>query len=285
MMPSRCGPQVAARFSDSEACRCGSRAAPEPIEIAATPAGLHIASGPRGGALSSWLRCGRYGTSASLPVVARCSSARTRSPSPRQEPDSLETRRGQLRPRYLHYQVIASGAMWDANSWFRGGMRPMKTRSLFRSPKNCGLSGVLLLSIMLTLTIPRVAAAELWNYIRVEKDYRADPQWVARNGKARVEIRGNHIEIRIDYADTEDSLDKAAVKIVGTIRVDNTVNATCTFMDTDTSPIQLNGRYFTRNDLQIWGVKRKLIKYEEIVFSRSANIDFLGVVTREVRDE
>jgi hypothetical protein len=133
--------------------------------------------------------------------------------------------------------------------------------------------------------IPRVGAAEQWDYIRVGRNSLAEPKWVTRNGKAQIEIRGDHIQIHVDYADSADGLSRAAVAIVGTIGADHIITASCTFLNTDAAPIQLNGHYSIRNDRQIWGEKRKVVTYREIVFSHSATIYFLGFLTRDVRDE
>jgi hypothetical protein len=143
----------------------------------------------------------------------------------------------------------------------------------------------LFLLIALTVEVPRATAAEVWDYIRVGKDYMAEPKWAVRSGKAQVEIHGDQVEIHIDYTDAADRLGKAAVAIVGTIRSDHTIKASCTFLGTDAAPIQLDGHYSIRHDLQIWGEKRKIITYKEMVFFPSANISFLGFLTKDVRDE
>jgi hypothetical protein len=68
------------------------------------------------------------------------------------------------------------------------------------SLKGRRIDRVLLLSMALIVGVPRIGAAELWDYLRVGKDYGRSP-WAARSGKAQVEIRGDHVEIRVDYAD------------------------------------------------------------------------------------
>ncbi len=89
------------------------------------------------------------------------------------------------------------------------------------SLKGRRINRVLFLSMALIVGVPRVGAAELWDYLRVGKDYVAEPKWAARSGKAQVEIR-------VDYADATDGFGKAAVAIVGTIRADHTIKASCT---------------------------------------------------------
>jgi hypothetical protein len=80
------------------------------------------------------------------------------------------------------------------------------------------MTWVLFLSIAVwTVAIPRSDAAEIWDYVRVGKDFVNEPRWAARQGKARVDIRGDRIEIRIDYTDADDGMGKGAVAIVGTI--------------------------------------------------------------------
>jgi hypothetical protein len=56
-------------------------------------------------------------------------------------------------------------------------------------------------------------------------------------------------------------------------------------LNTDANPIQMTGRYFTREELQIWGEKRKIVIHKEIVFSRPPNTDFWGFLASDVRDE
>jgi hypothetical protein len=147
------------------------------------------------------------------------------------------------------------------------------------------ITKVFFLSVALMAEITCAKASELWDYIRVGRNSVAEPKWAARSGKAQVEIRGDHIQIHIDYTDAADGLSRAAVTIVGTIQADHTVKANCTFLNTDAAPIQLNGRYFIRNDVIIAGEKQKVVTDKEIVFSRSGSIAFLGFLSRDVRDK
>src|SRR5262249_28065713 len=151
-------------------------------------------------------------------------------------------------------------------------------------PKGSRITRVIFLSIALMAEIPCVGAAEQWDYIRVGKDFAAGPKWAARRGKAQGDIRGDRLEIDIDYTDAEDGLTQAEVAIVGTIQPDHTIKARCTFLDTDANPIQLNGRYFIRNNVFTAGEKQRVATDKEIVFSFSGSIAFLGFLSRNVRD-
>ena len=149
------------------------------------------------------------------------------------------------------------------------------------------INRVLVFVVAFMANVSRIEAAELWDFIRVGKNYVAEPKWVARSGKAEVEIHGNHIEIRAYYNDDAigGKLGPASISISGTLAKDRTINATCRVLDTDTNPFQLRGNYITRDDLQIWGTKRKIVIYKEIVFPRPPNTDFWGFLREDVRDE
>ena len=111
--------------------------------------------------------------------------------------------------------------------------------------------------------IPEGNAAELWDFIRVGKNFVARPKWESRSGKAAVQVKDGHIEIQVSYADdlkgnVPDQLGYTAIKISGTLGSDGIIRATCTFLDTDANPVKLTGRYITRDELQAWGEKRKV---------------------------
>jgi hypothetical protein len=120
----------------------------------------------------------------------------------------------------------------------------------------------------------------------VGKDSREAPKWVSRHGKAQVDIRGDHLEISIDYADADDGLlSRGAVSITGTIGRDQTIKAVGVFLNTDANPIQMTGRYLVREELEIWGGRRKIVTSREIVFPHPPNGQFWGFLARDVRDE
>src|SRR5262249_10226562 len=81
------------------------------------------------------------------------------------------------------------------------------------------------------------------------------------------------------------SPDAIAIVISGTVDADHNIKATCTFPNTDASPFQLRGRYTMRDDLQMWGTKRKIVTHKEIVFTHPPNREFFGFLGRDVRDE
>jgi hypothetical protein len=132
---------------------------------------------------------------------------------------------------------------------------------------------------------PAGAADEPWDYVRVGKDSKAAPKWISRHGKAQIDIRGDRLEIRVDYNGADDGLSHGAVMIAGTIGRDHTIKATGTFLNTDANPIQMTGSYLTRDDLEIWGETRKIVTSREIVFPHPPNTQFWGFLARNVRDE
>jgi hypothetical protein len=145
-------------------------------------------------------------------------------------------------------------------------------------------------AIVLALNIPRLDAAELWDFIKVGKNFEKGPKWDAKNGKAAVEISNGRIEIRIAYAasvkpDALDKLGSESIKITGTLGPDQIIRATCTFLNTDTRPVKLTGRYTARDELQIWDDKRKIVTQREIVFSYPSNAEFFGLLKQDIRDE
>jgi hypothetical protein len=137
--------------------------------------------------------------------------------------------------------------------------------------------------------VSRIEAAEPWDFIRVGKSNTAVPKWEPRSGKAQIEIQGNHIEIHAYYTDggvgSNGELGPGSVVINGTLGKDRTINATGTILNTDANPFQLRGKYITRDDLEIWGTKRKIVTHKEIVFPRPPNGDFWGFLNEDVRDE
>ncbi len=135
---------------------------------------------------------------------------------------------------------------------------------------------------LLTAVLP-VAAAELWDFIQVGKDYRAEPKWEARAGKAQVEIQAGHLKINAYYNDNPRM--SPAIEISGTLSADGAIKATYTLLNTDANPLQLSGRYITRRELEMWGTKRKIVTFQEIVFPSPPNRDFVGLLGRGVRDE
>jgi hypothetical protein len=46
------------------------------------------------------------------------------------------------------------------------------------------LSGALFFAVVFLTAIPRIEAAELWDFMKVGKDYKAAPKWEALSGKA-----------------------------------------------------------------------------------------------------
>jgi hypothetical protein len=133
-------------------------------------------------------------------------------------------------------------------------------------------------------------ASELWDFIRVGKNFVKGPKWESRSGKALVEVTKGQINIRVSYSvdqmsDASDKLGYESIKISGTLASDNSIQATCVFLDTDASPVKLTGRYITRDELQIWGEKRKIVTQKEIVFSHPPNFEFFGFLRQDARDE
>jgi len=142
----------------------------------------------------------------------------------------------------------------------------------------------------LMATIPSARAAELWEFIRVGKSFAERPKWDSRSGKAAVEVKNGRIDIRVSFSDDQDSSapDKPgyeSIKIVGILGSDNSIQATCTFPGTDRNPAKITGRYITRDDVEIWGQKRKIVTQREIVFSHPPNFEFFGFLKKDARDE
>jgi hypothetical protein len=81
-----------------------------------------------------------------------------------------------------------------------------------------------------------------------------------------------------------DKLGYESIKISGTLGSDGMIRATCTFVDTDANPVKLTGRYVARDELQIWGSKRKIVTQREIVFSHPPNFEFFGFLKQDARD-
>jgi len=139
-------------------------------------------------------------------------------------------------------------------------------------------------------SIPRGSAAELWDFIRVGKNFVAGPKWQSRSGRATIQMKDGRIDIQVSYADdlkdnAPDQLGYKSIKISGTLGSDGIIRATCTFLDTDAGPVKLTGRYITRDELQIWGEKRKIVTQKEIVFSHPPNFEFFGFLKQDARDE
>jgi hypothetical protein len=139
-------------------------------------------------------------------------------------------------------------------------------------------------------SVPRAKAAELWDFVRVGKNFVKGPKWESRSGKALVEFGKDQINIRVSYSDdlkseASDKLGHESIKISGTLAADNSIQATCVFLDTDAKPVKLTGRYITRDQLQIWGEKRKIVTQKEIVFSHPPNFEFFGFLRQDARDE
>jgi hypothetical protein len=165
-----------------------------------------------------------------------------------------------------------------------------KLQKVFCSHQRVIKVGVLLAAAFVA-AMSRSEAADLWDFIRVGQNYASSPKWEVRTGKAQVEIRGDQIEIRASYNDTAnndalpDLVNNVSIVIRGTLGIDHTIKATCTFLNTDANPIPLNGRYLMRTDSQTWGTKRKIIAFKEVVFPHPPNREFLGFLARDVRDE
>jgi len=144
----------------------------------------------------------------------------------------------------------------------------------------------LLLAFLLVTGISRLEAAELWDFIQVRTNYAAAPKWETRNGKARVEFQGNRIEIRAYYDGyISDAPGDASIVISGTLDPDHGIKAKYTLLNSDARPVELTGRYMTREELQIWGTKRKIVTRKEIVFAHPPNSEFFGFLGRGVRDD
>jgi len=139
---------------------------------------------------------------------------------------------------------------------------------------------VLVLASLFLASISQLQAAEPWDFIRVGRDTATAPKWNVRSGKAEVAFRGNHIDIRVPSSE-----DQGPIAITGTVDPDGAIEATYTSLNTDAAPLHLRGRYMTRDELQIWGTKRKIVTQREIVFTHPPNRDFLGFLGRDVRDE
>jgi hypothetical protein len=135
--------------------------------------------------------------------------------------------------------------------------------------------------VVFLTAIPRIEAAELWDFMKVGKDYRAAPKWEALSGKAQVEIQAGRIKISAYY----NARMNPAIEISGTLGVDGVIRATCTILATDANPFQLIGRYITRREPIIAGNKRRIVTLQEIVFPHPPNSDFYGFLSREIRDE
>ncbi|RXT45101.1 hypothetical protein B5V03_21350 [Bradyrhizobium betae] len=148
----------------------------------------------------------------------------------------------------------------------------------------------LLLAMILATGIPRAEAAELWDFIRVGKSFASGPKWVPKGGKGEVAFRGSKIELRVfDAADSgeaaPDQLGRETIRIVGTLGSDRTIQATCTFLETDANPLKITGRYISRDEVQTWGDKRKIVTQSEIVFPHPPNFEFFGFLRQFARDE
>ena len=149
---------------------------------------------------------------------------------------------------------------------------------------------VLLLVMVLAMGVARAEAAELWDFIKVGKSLVSGPKWAPRSGKAEIVFQGNKIDIRVFYTDdpggaVPDQLGREAIRIVGTLGSDRTIQATCTFVDTNANPLKITGRYISRDEVQIWGDKRKIVTQSEIVFPHPPNFEFFGFLRQVARDE
>jgi hypothetical protein len=143
----------------------------------------------------------------------------------------------------------------------------------------------LFLCATLVLVTDHTKAAELWDFIKVGKDYsKTAPEWEARGGKAQIEIQAGHLKIRA-YYDDDPKKAHPEIEISGSVGADGAIKATCTILGTDANPFQLSGRYITRRELQIWGEKRKIVTHKEIVFPHPPNSDFYGFLSFDARDE
>ena len=148
----------------------------------------------------------------------------------------------------------------------------------------------LMISMLLMMSICRVEANELWDFVRVGKGVESKPRWDVQNGKAQIELKGGRIEILAYYnGDDEGGLADirriAKIDIRGTIDASGVIKATHTLLHTDATPIQVTGRYTTRTERETWGAVRKIVTYKEIVFSYFPDRRFLGFLGRDVRDE
>ena len=146
------------------------------------------------------------------------------------------------------------------------------------------------IALALMASIPGAKASELWDVIRVGKNFVNGPKWESRSRKALVDISKGQINVRVFYSDDQkrdasDNLGSETIKISGTLTSDNSIQATCVFLDTDASPVKLTGRYLTRDERQIWGEKRKIVTQKEIVFSHPPNFEFYGLLRQDARDE
>ncbi len=162
-------------------------------------------------------------------------------------------------------------------------------RSLSGIVPKC-LQLVLFIAVASLMEAEPLRSTELSDFIRVGRDFRAEPRWTPRTGKADVQIRGSEIEIRAHYRTDDEqtppeAVDQPDVAITGTLGANGSVNAKCTFLNTDAIPVQLTGRYITRTETQIWGDRRKSVTYKEVVFPRPPNADFWGFVGRHVADQ
>jgi hypothetical protein len=161
-------------------------------------------------------------------------------------------------------------------------------RGLFGFRIKC-LQTVLFVALASMVKAEPVRSSELWDFVRVTKDFRAAPKWDSRAGKADVQIRGSQIEIRAYYGTDGEhangTVDQSDVAITGTLAADGSIIAKCTFLNTDANPVQLAGRYITRTEAQIWGDRPKRITYKELVFPRPPNADFWGFIGRDVADD
>jgi hypothetical protein len=148
----------------------------------------------------------------------------------------------------------------------------------------------LVLALVLMMSIPGAKSAELWDFIRVGKNLASGPKWEPRSGKAEVEFKGDQIEIRVSYTDDLESgapnkLGHESIRISGTLGPNGSVRATCIFLGTDRKPFKLTGQLILRDELQIWGEKRKIVTQKELVFSHPPNFEFFGFLGKEARDE
>jgi len=152
------------------------------------------------------------------------------------------------------------------------------------------IGGAIVVVFALVAGVCSVHAAELWDFIKVGKNVVKGPTWESRSGKAVVEVKKGQINIRVSYSDdlksdAPDKLGRESIKISGKLGSDNSIQAICVFLDTDANPVKLTGRYMTREELEIWGDKRKIVTEKEIVFSHPPNFEFFGFLRQDARDE
>jgi len=152
------------------------------------------------------------------------------------------------------------------------------------------IGGAVFVVVALVGNIPNARAAELWDFIEVGKNVQSEVKWESRTGKAVVEIKKGQISIRVSYSGDSkslgpDTLGYVSIQISGKLASDNSIQATCRFLDTDANPVKLTGRYITRDELQIWGEKRKIVTEKEIVFSHPPNYQFFGFLRQDARDQ